>query len=158
MKKTIIIILVALFLTGCRKSEYKEPDNSIDIQFSEDVCNPLAGVDCAYYYKCPDGGLFFEETYDIEYFINYNGVVKVADANYGIKDYDELLSYFEAYVCNLFEFEELRENGSCDVALCDYIYIKRYYNNECYLLPVLRLKIRRYGEVYIEVNSGCIIW
>lgn len=158
MKKTIIILCIALILSGCNSMEYKRNINNVEIQFSTDIQNSMEEIKNAYYFTCPQEWISYEEKFDMDYIFSQDIELNVLDANYSIKDYEELISYFEAYINNLFVFDSIREEEKCYVESCEFIYLRRLYNGEYYLLPVLEVTIRDYGCLYIEVNSGCIIW
>lgn len=158
MKRIISILFIALLLTGCKSTEYQNKLNCIEIQLSEDIQNPIDEIDNAYYYVCPQKEEYLEEKYEFDDITEQNVNFRVLDATYDLKDYEELLYYMEEYVNNLFELDVIRDKEKCYVTSCEFIYLRRCYNNEYYLLPVLEFAIRNYGYLYIEVNSGCIIW
>lgn len=158
MKKIITILCITLLLSGCKNTECKKSLKNIELQFSEDIQNPLTEIDIAYYFVCPHEEDFYEEKFDIDYIFSSDVELIALNTSYGIKTYEELILYLEAYINNLFIFDSIREEEKCYVESCEFIYLRRFYNGEYYLLPVLEVTISDYGCLYIEVNSGCIIW
>ncbi len=187
MKRFIVLLFtITLLLSGCGKTKHQASNGCINVEISCDVSD--ISDDACYIYSCDMTDCLDDVNVDEHIAVTtenmltcdgkeicdiYNtGIysedgkckllqckLELLDANYEAKTSKELLSYLEAYLSELQVFS----NGSSkettyEIRMWEHIYILKEYNGKCYLIPVVRIVLLGYGEIYLEVNSGCIIW
>lgn len=92
-----------------------------------------------------------------DYFVAVPCELQRVDTEYHIMEYDELVYYLENHINTNFSFlgYDIRK---FKVEKNEFIYIKLQSEKKYWLIPVVKFTIKGYGEVYVEVNNGCIIW
>ncbi len=184
--QVIFLFFILVLLSGCTPVEKKEAVQGIQVEYEEDV--NFDSVSRVYIYKCEmvetvqdmkynehiavmSSGILKCDGLDV-YYTDLDGIrqcnlqkgyelvpenIESVDIKYNKKNPEEIKSYLEEYLNNEIIVYDLKEK-KCIVNSYELIYIVKNAQEECYLIPVAQLDIKGYGYVYIEVNSGCIIW
>lgn len=105
------------------------------------------------FYKYGGSGEYAEMEYD-----------EVPEEATNIKSIDNPLStevlyeYLQAYVNSNDFFVYLPDDNVCRITYYKYEYILMGTQGDYYFIPVIRFSIKDYGDVYMDVENGCVIY
>lgn len=148
----VIIALTGCVIIGCGGSYFAaDSGTSEEIQFVCDLelepCETKMAL-----YKYSGNGLYSK----IEYEEAPEGSIEIKHIQKPLST-DTLYAYLQSYVNKLDYFLTLLEDNVCRVTGYQYEYILKGIEGDYYLIPVIRFSIQDYGNVYLDIEYGCMI-
>lgn len=155
MKKVLVIfgIVLIFFLVGCNYYGYEKRNASDDKKELEFICNVSLE-------SCDEKmSIYKSESEGITALTEYKDLPSSITEIHTVK---RPLSIEELYACLKVYFENTDyyiffEDGKCVIEDYIYEYITIGYDGELYFIPVVRFSVKSFGDVFLDLENGCMI-